>query len=105
MSAFLLVEDFVEQAAGNFNNQAIRPWTHEGCLRQYYRVDRREIHYLKFILEGYDGLAVMRTVDPLAGLVVLHVPAGCEKDVDAIVDDLKSHMRIEALRPAGQNNL
>jgi len=85
--------------------QPITPWRHEGCLRQYYRVDRREIHYLKFILEGYDGLAVMRTVDPQAGLVVLHVPPGCEKDVNAILDDLKGHIRIEASKPARQKDL
>ena len=79
-------------------------WTHEGCIQQYYRVDRREIHYLKFILEGYDGLAVMRTIDPQAGLVVLHIPPGCEKDVDAILEDLKGHIRIEASKPAQHND-
>lgn len=78
------------------SHQPIPPWMYRACVRLYYRVDRREIHYLKFILEGYDGLAVMRTVDPQAGLVVLHVPEGCENDVRAIVDDLKGHIRIEA---------
>jgi hypothetical protein len=75
------------------------PQTDEGCLKQYLRIDRREIHYLKFILEGYDGLAVMRTVDSQAGLVVLYMPPGCEKDVNAILDDLKNHIRIEAWKP------
>jgi len=79
--------------------KAIMPLIHDGCVRQYYRVDKREIHYLKFILEGYDGLAVMRTVDSEAGSVVLHVAPGCEQDVSAIVDDLKGHIRIEASKP------
>ena len=65
------------------------------CMRQYYRVDRREIHFLRFILEGYDGLAVMRTVDPETGVVVLYVAPGCENDVSAIIDDLKRDIRIE----------
>ena len=50
---------------------------------------------MKFVLEGYDGVAVMRTVDPQAGLVVLHVAPGCGKDVDAIIDDMKGSIRIE----------
>jgi hypothetical protein len=67
----------------------------EACLRRYYRIDRRQIHYLKFILEGYDGVAVMRTVDSQAGLVVIHVAPGCEFEVNAIIDSLKRQIRIE----------
>jgi hypothetical protein len=66
-------------------------------VRKYYRVDRREIHYLKFILEGYDGVAVVRTVDPLAGLVVLHIGPGCQGVVDMVIKDLEKEIRIEPL--------
>ena len=64
-------------------------------LRRYYRVDRREIHFLKFILEGYDGVAVIRTVNPLAGLVVLHIGPGCQGVVDMVIRDLEREIRIE----------
>jgi hypothetical protein len=67
-------------------------------VRRYYRVDRREIHYLKFILEGYDGVAVVRTVDPTAGLVVLHIGPGCQGVVDMVIKDLEKEIRIEPLR-------
>ncbi|UCD88347.1 MAG: DUF4911 domain-containing protein [Desulfobacterales bacterium] len=45
-------------------------------VRRYYRIDRRQIHFLKFVLEGYDGVAVLRTIDPSEGLVVLHIGPG-----------------------------
>jgi len=67
-------------------------------VRRYYRVDQREIHFLKFILEGYDGAAVVRTVDPLAGLVVLHIGPGCQGVVDMVIKDLEKEIRIEPLR-------
>jgi hypothetical protein len=67
----------------------------ERSVKKYYRIDRREIHYLRFILEGYAGVAVMRTLDPQQGLVVLYVGPGCEEEVDMIVHDLQRHMRIE----------
>lgn len=70
-------------------------------VRRYYRVDRREIHFLKFILEGYDGVAVVRTVDPLAGLVVLHIGPGCQAVVDMIIKDLEREIRIEPLELNG----
>jgi hypothetical protein len=74
------------------------------CIMRYYRIDRREIHYLKFVLEGYDGVAVMRTLDPQAGLVVLHVAPGCEDVVDTIIDDLKGCIRIEGAGPPSQRS-
>lgn len=68
---------------------------YSATVKQYYRVDRRQIHFLKFILEGYDGMAVVRTLDPPRGLVVLHIGPGCQSVVDMIVRDLKKQIRIE----------
>jgi len=64
-------------------------------VKRYYRVDRGQIHFLKFILEGYDGVAVLRTIDPQEGLVVLQIGPGCQSIVDMIVEDLGRHIRIE----------
>lgn len=60
-----------------------------------YRVDRREIAYLKFILEAYDGLAVVSTVDAAAGILVLRISPGCEPDVEIILRDLKRDIMME----------
>ncbi len=71
------------------------------CLTKYYRVDRREIAFIKFVIESYDGVGTLSTLDPRAGLVVLRIPPGCEGVVDGIVSDLKQTILIEpAARPA-----
>lgn len=70
--------------------------TVKACLMKFYRIDRRQIHYFKFILEGYDGVAVMRTLDPHMGIVAVHVAPGCEKELNAVVEDLRGQLRIEA---------
>ena len=64
-------------------------------IKRYYRVDRREIAFLKFIFEAYDGIAVLETLDPVAGIVAFHIAPGCERDVDAILEDLKREIVIE----------
>jgi len=74
-------------------------------VNKYYRIDRKEIHYLRFILEGYGGVAVMRTLDPQQGLVVLHVGPGCEEEVDMIIHDLQRHIRIEVTHVGGDEAL
>jgi len=64
-------------------------------IKKYLRIDRREIFFLKFIFEAYDGLAVVKTVDPEAGVVVLQIAPGCEADVEMILEDLKREIMIE----------
>jgi hypothetical protein len=64
-------------------------------IKRYYRVDRREIAFIKFIVEAYDGIAVMETLDPMAGIVVFHIAPGCEGDLNLLLEDLKREILIE----------
>jgi hypothetical protein len=63
--------------------------------KKYYRVDRRQIAYLRFIFEAYDGIAVLRTLDAQKGIVVLQIAPGCEADVEFVLQDLRKHIMIE----------
>jgi hypothetical protein len=67
--------------------------------KKYYRIDRREIAYLRFILEAYDGIAVVSTLDSNAGFVVIHIAPGCEQDVEMILQDLKRSIMLEPAQP------
>lgn len=40
----------------------------------YLRISYRRFHYLKFILEGYDNLAILSSHDCSAGVVVIRYP-------------------------------
>ena len=64
-------------------------------IKWTYRVDRREIAFLRFIFEAYDGLAVIKTLDPKAGIIVFHIAPGCERDVGMILSDLKKDIMME----------
>ncbi len=66
-------------------------------IQKYFRVDRREICFLRYIFEAYDGIAVMTTIDPQAGFVRLHISPGCEEDIGLIIQDLKKSIMIEPL--------
>ena len=71
-------------------------------IKKYYQIDRREIYFLKFILEAYDGLAVQTTVDSEKGIVVLNIAPGCEADVEMILHDLKKNVMIEKIDSKNQ---
>jgi Domain of unknown function (DUF4911) len=66
-------------------------------VKRYYRVDRREIAFLRFVFEAYDGLAIIETLNPELGVIVFHIAPGCESDVDIILNDLKGVMMMETV--------
>ena len=64
-------------------------------IKKYLRVDRREIHFIKFIFEAYDGIATLTTLDPDLGVVLLNISPGCEDDVEMVLHDLQKDILIE----------
>jgi hypothetical protein len=59
-------------------------------MKRHIRIDRHHIGFLKFILEAYDGVAVLQTLERTKGVVLLHVAPGCQETVDAILHAIKN---------------
>ena len=57
------------------------------CLKLAIAPER--IYFLKFILEGYDGLASQSTVDAGAGMVEICYPPEMENDLQLLLAELK----------------
>jgi len=53
-----------------------------------FRVNPFEINYLQVTLQSYDGMVVVRTIDPEAGLIELKTAPGCENLVFEIIRHL-----------------
>ena len=66
-------------------------------VSRYYRLHWKDIAYFKFIIESYDGMAVVRTKDPYEAIVELMVAPGWEKDVDEVIEGLRREIPIEVL--------
>ena len=60
-------------------------------------MDRREIAFIKFIFEAYDGIAGMRTINPTKGIIKLHIAPGCEEQVHRVLRDLNKTMLIRRM--------
>jgi hypothetical protein len=69
--------------------------------KRYFRVERSAIAFLRFIFEAYDGVAVLETLDPALGIIVLHVAPGCDDIVEMVIGGLQSDIRLESIDPAG----
>ena len=64
---------------------------------RYFRLRREDIAYFKFIIESYEGMAVVRTRDPHEAIVELMVAPGWEKDLEMVLAGLQKEIPIENL--------
>jgi hypothetical protein len=53
--------------------------------------------YLKFILEAYEGMNVMSTVDNVAGIIRIAIMEGFEADMDGLLAELGRQVAMEAV--------
>ncbi len=58
----------------------------------YLRIDPRRIHYLKFLLEGYDGMAILSTIDVQSGLVLVRYPCYSQLVLFELLADLAADL-------------
>ena len=64
---------------------------------RYFRIRREDIAYFKFIIESYEGMAVVRTKDPHEAIVELMIAPGWERDVDLVLEGLRQEMPIQPI--------
>jgi hypothetical protein len=69
---------------------------------RYFRVKRRDIVFLKFILEAYEGMNVMSTVDNGAGIIRILIMPGFEQEMEGVLDDLGSQVIMEEVEWEGE---
>jgi hypothetical protein len=60
-------------------------------------IERREIAYLRNLIESYDGMAVVRTIDPQRAVIELMIAPGCRDLVMDLLVDLKNEENIKII--------
>jgi hypothetical protein len=68
-------------------------------IKHIFKVDRREINYLKITIESYDGMSVVRTIDPYEAVIELQISPGCETLVFELLNSLVEN---ESIRISAQ---
>ena len=56
------------------------------------KISPDRIHYLKFILEGYDNLATLSTINVRQGLVKIRYLPEVEKDLSNLLTEITSEI-------------
>jgi len=61
------------------------------------RINPEQIYFLKFILEAYDNLTIMSTVDRFEGVMELKYPPELEQDVKDVMQSMAQRLKLEYL--------
>ena len=64
------------------------------CSVRDFIVEPSRIHLASFILQGYEGLALVSTLDRKLGLIRVHMAPGCEDDVLVILRSEKERLSL-----------
>lgn len=65
--------------------------------RRRYKVDRKEIMYIRYTIESYSGIAVVRTIDPYNAVIEIQIAPGCEQFIQGILADFSIRERLRII--------
>jgi hypothetical protein len=69
---------------------------------RYYQLASRDLVYMKFILEAYEGLSTMSTIDGKRGVVKVEYPVQFAEDVAALMQALATEIAVTEVTPGGE---
>ncbi len=64
-------------------------------LIRRYRIPPAEIAYLSALVEGYDGIGQLRTVDPERGIIECWMMRDFEADFEALIASVRQEFPVE----------
>ena len=72
------------------------------CTKRHFILLPPQIHFLRFILEAYEGIGLVTTLDAKLGLIELSIAPGCEAEVDQI---LSAEAQTLQMRPVSMGSM
>jgi hypothetical protein len=68
---------------------------HSDSIQWQIEVDKKDIAYIVSIFEGYDHLAVVRTIDPARGLIELMISPDFLEDTRKLTEALAKEITFQ----------
>jgi len=69
---------------------------------RYYQLASRDLVYMKFILEAYEGLSTMSTIDGKRGIVRVNYPVPFAADIAALMEALAKEIAVTEVTEEGE---
>ena len=66
-------------------------------IRKWYKLNTSDITLVQFILEGYEGLATVSTIDPKIAVIQVLIMPDFLEDVEGILNHLKDQFLMQEI--------
>ena len=60
-------------------------------IRKLFRIKKEDIAPVQFIVEGYEGMASVTTIDPHEAVIRIYIMPGFEEIIDKLLSELKNN--------------
>jgi len=84
-------QDFIHHHVAYHEERGIDKMERD-TIQKTYRINRKDISYLKFLLESYEGIAVSRTLDDRIAIVELMIALGFYSTFQGLMKDVSGEM-------------
>ena len=64
----------------------------DGTFKKFLKLNRKDISYLQFLIESYEGLATVTTIDKNVAIIKLSIMPDFVSDIDEILNSLKKEI-------------
>ena len=71
---------------------------HKDSIQWQVEVDKKDIAYIVSIFEGYDFMAIVRTIDPSRGLIELMISPDFLEDTRKLTEALSKEIPFNVIR-------
>jgi DNA-directed RNA polymerase subunit F len=61
-------------------------------FKKFLKLNRKDISYVQFLIESYEGLAAVTTVDEKVAIIKLSIMPDSVSDVDKILDSIRKEV-------------
>ena len=64
-------------------------------INKYFKLKRKDIALVQFIIEGYEGMATVTTIDPHTAIIQIAIIPDFISDMSAVIKYLKDKYKME----------
>jgi hypothetical protein len=71
-------------------------------INKYFKLKRKDIALVQFIIEGYEGMATVTTINPQTAIIQISIIPDFISDISAVIKDLKNKFKMEEISSQGK---
>jgi hypothetical protein len=66
-------------------------------MKKWFKLKRKDIAVVQFIIEGYEGMATVSTIDPYTAIIQISIMPDFVSDIINVIEDLKNKYHLEEI--------